>query len=274
MADEIFDQDRQLHNVLQQVAGQLKGSLGNIHSALERLAPAAERDRDPELDRDAAVLCQSYYRVLRLANNLADAANLDGPNRARLRNDDIVGFCRTVVRRAEQPAALLGLTVLFQCEKASHIIAMDADRLERLILNLLSNAFKFTPRGGTVTLEVRILPQRVELRLTDTGRGMSPEQLEHAFDRYQQTGRMDPPPYGLGLGLPICRRIAQEHEGSILLTSPAGAGVTVTVSLPNRRSAVQELNTLLFDYAGGFNRTLLELSDALPKMAFTQKYLD
>lgn len=274
MKEDLFDQEKELGGVLRQVSGQLKSSLGNIHSALERLAPPELRDGDQGTDLYAAVLCQSYYRILRLANNLSDAAELNDKNCAKLRNDDIVGFCRTVLRRAEQPADLLGLRLEFRSEKESHIIAMDADRLERMLLNLLSNAFKFTPKGGRICLEVRVELQQVELRLSDTGCGLPPDQQETVFERYRQADRLEPPPHGLGLGLPICRRIAQEHGGSLLLTSQPGEGTTVAVSLPNRKTRVQELKSFVVDYAGGFNRTLVELSDALPRQAFTQKYLD
>lgn len=274
MAIEDNEKKHELGEVLQQVSGQLRSSLNNIYRSLERIAPPELRDQENGLDVDAAILCQSYYRILRLANNLSDAAILDKPIRARLRNDDIVGFCRDVVRRVQMPAELLGLELDFRCAKSSHIIAMDRDRLERLLLNLLSNAFKFTPKGGRVTLEVRIEAQRVELRLSDTGCGIAPELLETVFDRYLHTERMDPPPHGLGLGLPICRRIAQEHGGSLLLTSRPGEGTTVTVSLPNQKATVQEFNSFIVDYSGGFNPVLLELCDALPKQAFTQKFLD
>lgn len=274
MAEDIFDRDAELGGVLQQVAGQLKGSLGNIHSALERVAPAELRDEDKNIDLYAAVLSQSYYRLLRLANNLSDAAELEHPGHARLRNDDIVGFCSAAMDRARQPAELLGLELAFSCEKASHIIAMDADRLERLLLNLLSNAFKFTPKGGKVELEVRVGARMVELRLSDTGCGIPLEMQETVFDRYRQINRMEPPPHGLGLGLPICRKIAREHGGSILLTSRPGEGTTVVVSLPDQKVKTQELSAFVVDYAGGFNHTLLELSDALPKQAFAQKFLD
>ena len=114
--------------------------------------------------------------------------------------------------------------------------------------------------------------------LTDTGVGMPPEELATAFDRCSLSGRQEPPPHGLGLGLPICRRIAAEHGGTILLTSAAGVGTTVTVSLPNKKSPIQQLSSALVipppDIYGGFNKTLVELSDALKKEAFTQKYLD
>ena len=271
---ESNEKNKELGEVLQQVSGQLRSSLNNIYRSLERIAPPELRDQESGLDTDAAILCQSYYRIVRLANNLSDAAEFDKPVHATLSNDDIVGFCREIMRKAQAPAELLGLELEFRCAKSSHIIAIDRDRLERMMLNLLSNAFKFTQKGGRITLEIRVEPQRVELRLTDTGCGIEPELLETVFDRYLHTERVDPPPHGLGLGLPICRRIAQEHGGSLLLTSRPGEGTTVTVSLPNKKSPRQELNTFVVDYSGGFNPVLLELADALPKQAFTQKFLD
>ena len=274
MSAELFHQDEQMSEVLQQVSSQLRASLGNIHRALDKLAPPERRDADPDVDYHAALLCQSYYRILRLADNLADAVDLDAPGAARLTNGDIAGLCREVMERAEQPAELLGLRLAFQCGKKSHIIEMDSARLERLLLNLLSNAFKFTPKGGLVSLEVRLDPQNVVLSLSDTGCGIAPELLETVFDRYRFTQRLDPPPHGLGLGLPICRRIAREHGGSLLLTSREGEGTTVTVSLPNRRSAGAAMRTYVVELGGGYNRTLVELSDALPRQAFAQKFLD
>ena len=272
MGDSVFERDKQLDGVLRQVAGQMKLSLGNIYTALERLAPPEKRDADSQLDMDAAVLCQSYFRVMRLANNLADAAGED--RLPALRNDDIVGLCRDVMLKAGQAAHPLGLEVAFQCAKSSYIIAVDAQRIERMLLNLLSNAIKFTPKGGKVTLEVRIERDYVELRLTDTGCGIEPELQETVFDRYRQLGRMEAPPHGLGLGLPICMQIAREHGGGIALTSQVGVGTTVIVSLPNKKSRVQQLGTFVVDYAGGYDHTLLELADALPRTAFAQKYLD
>ena len=121
---------------------------------------------------------------------------------------------------------------------------------------------------------LKLYRDQVELSVSDTGVGIAPELQKTVFDRYLHTDRLDPPPHGLGLGLPICRRIAREHGGSLLLTSEAGRGTTVTVSLPNRREKVQPLRTYLADLGGGYNRTIVELADALPKQAFTQKYLD
>ncbi len=274
MTDEEKQREGSVEEVLRQVSSQLRYSLGNIHSALERIAPAEARDGDEGLDMNAAILCQSYYRILRLTNNLSDAVDLDAPSQARLSNDDIVGICRDVVRQAEAPAELAGLELTFCSDKSGHIISVDAERIKRLLLNLLSNAFKYTPKGGRVSVEVRVDQRWVELAVSDTGRGIPAEAMETVFERYLHPPLLDGLPHGLGLGLPICRRIAGEHGGRLILTSREGEGTTVTVSLPNRRERAQKLNAYTVADGGGFNPILVELSDALPKQAFTQKYLD
>lgn len=275
MSEELFHHDESLSEVLQQVSGQLRLSLGNIHSALLRLAPPDLRDEEEGVDRNAAVLCQSYYRILRLANNLADASEPERAPGEGMSVDDIVGVCRSVVDRAQALAELLEIRLDFRSSKDSHIILMDSERLERLLLNLLSNAFKFIGTGEKkVALEVRVEPDYVYLTLSDTGVGIPADKLDTVFDRCRQPGRLDPPPHGLRLGLPICQRIAREHGGSLALVSEEGKGTAVTVSLPNRKGPVRLKAPLMMDLGGGFNKTLVELSDALPRQAFTQKYLD
>lgn len=275
MSSDFFHQDEQLSEVLQQISGHLRVSLANIHIALNRLIPPELRDQQERVDLDAAVLCQSYYRILRLANNLSDASEPEKPVGYDQTNGDIVQSCRDVIERARVPAEMLDIQLEFRCAKEHHIIAMNRERIDRLLLNLLSNAFKFIGTGEKrVSLEVRIDPGYVYLSLTDTGRGIPPEMLDTVFDRCRQTNRLDPPPHGLGLGLPICRRIAQEHGGSLALSSELGKGTTVTVSLPNRRmTPVLKEPSIIFG-TSGINPTLMELADALPKQAFLQKYLD
>ena len=275
MSENGFERDEGLESVLEQLSAQLRMSLGNIHSALERLAPPEAREENGRLDRDAAVLSQSYYRILRLANNLSDAAGLEREMRPiPLQNDDVVVLVRNVVRQAEVPAELLDLTLSFHSEKPGHVAAVEPARLERLVLNLLSNAFKFTPRGGAVDVEVRVTAQRVELAVSDTGRGMDAGRMAQAFAAYKRPAAPEAGGQGMGLGLPICRRIAQEHGGTLVLTSAPGRGTTVTVCLPNRGIRGPGLGEPACLPGGGHNPALVELSDALPWRAFTRHYAD
>ena len=115
--------------------------------------------------------------------------------------------------------------------------------------------------------------KQVLLSVKDTGPGIPPEYLETVFDRWAQSRRLDDLSRGIGLGLPICRRVAEGHGGRLLLESREGQGTLVTVALPHvRRSG--EVRDVRMDYAGGFYHVMMELSDALPYRAFTEAHLD
>ncbi|HKQ73212.1 MAG TPA: PAS domain S-box protein [Blastocatellia bacterium] len=110
----------------------------------------------------------------------------------------------------------------------------DADRLQQVVWNLLSNAIKFTPDGGRIKVKLESVDAHVELRVSDTGRGISPEFLPHVFDRFRQAYRTDAGARaGLGLGLTIVRYIVEAHGGTVRAESPGiGQGATFTVLLP------------------------------------------
>lgn len=262
-----------INDVLAQVAYQMKDAIDTMYAALQRVAPADARDLSQELDDNAAMLTRNFFRLRRLSANLEEAANLDAPSLSMMKNDDIIGLCASITERAQSAARLLGLTLEFKSDERDHIIALDATRIERLLLNLLSNAFKFTKAGGKVTVEVRVLPREVEIRVSDTGCGISEEKMETLFDRYRSMNYPDGTPRGLGLGLPICRKIAEDHGGTLEVQSREGEGTSVTATLENKRSTVISFNTWI-DYSGGFDHTLMELSDALPRQAFTNKMID
>lgn len=264
-----------LGEILSQVAYQMKETMATMYTALQRVAPSHRRDEDAELDENAALLTRNFYRLRRLAGNLEEAAELDSSPRPITANDDVVGLVRTVTDRAVFAAEMLGLTLEVRCETASRIIAMDADRVERMLLALLSNAFKFTPRGGTVTVTVLLFGRNVEIRVQDSGCGIPAHRMEEIFERYRRSFLPDGSPTGMGLGLPIARKIAEDHGGSLVLFSREGEGTLAVVSLPDRKSSSAGMGTkIVVDYSGGFSRTLLELSDALPKEAFRNRIID
>ena len=101
-----------------------------------------------------------------------------------------------------------------------------------MLYHLLSNALKFTPAGGTVTVELKKSGETLRLTVSDTGCGIPPERMAHLFDGCFQPGHPSPAPYGLGLGLPLCRAIAEKHGGSITVESAPGKGSRFMVTLP------------------------------------------
>ena len=254
--------------VFPNIAAQLRSVLGNLHLAAAQLAPAIRREGDPALDSTASLLDQSYYRLLRLTGNLSLAADMDLPQDLPEEDRDIVEETELVCRETESLAKLLGLTLRFRCQEGRHLCALRRDAVRQLLLQLLSNAFKFTPAGGEITVALSSRNGWVQLTVTDNGPGIPPERKEHLFDRYLRADRNPIPPHGLGLGLPICRRIAEGHGGRIMAESQEGRGTRITVMLPDRQTGKLALADQPMDYGGGFNPTLLGLADALPAEAF------
>lgn len=253
--------------LLSNIASQLRGPLSNLYLAAARIAPADARENDPELDARAALLDQSYYQLIRLVNNLAAAQDLDSSAPYVLHDGDIVALAAGVFERMVSLATLRGLKSRFLCPVEKHICAFHAGMVEQLLLQLLSNAFKFTPPGGTITLEVGLSHGQVLLAVEDTGPGIPKEQQFTLFSRWRCESDFSLPPHGSGLGLAICRRIAEGHGGTLEL-DPTARGCRFIFSLPDRKMGRVEISDVSFDRSGGFNPTLLALSDALPPQAF------
>ena len=266
---------RLLLELFPNAAAQLRGALGNIEFAVSRLVPPEARDFNREMDRNTALLYQSYYRLLRLENNFSDAPYLLDDKPLELVDRDLAVLVGELCRKAEAMAELRGLHLTFESQlPEGHLVAVHPEGIERLLLNLLSNAFKFTPAGGSVRVGLQKVGENILLTVTDTGCGISEELLPTLFDRCLHTDRRDPAPHGLALGLPICQGIARAHGGQMMAVSTPGKGTRMTLSLPDRRSDHPVISDLPFDYAGGFDRVLLELSDALPMEAFLQRRTD
>ena len=262
---------RLICEVLSSTAAQMRGSMGNIHAALRHLAAEQPRDGD---EKYAAILSQSYYRLLRLVDNMSDAPLLAGGQVIRGGDSDIVSWLEELIHQAQPLAQEQGLELTFRSAQPYHRLAMHRGLMERLVWNLLSNAMKFTSAGGRIDVSLDFRGGQVLLTVADNGCGISREMMDSVYERYLHPERMDPQPHGLGLGLPLCRRIAEGHGGRLLLTSREGEGTTATVALPDQVAGdiVAEEPLLLPD--GGFQRALVGLSDALSYRAFTRKNLE
>jgi signal transduction histidine kinase len=113
------------------------------------------------------------------------------------------------------------------------MVQVDRQQFRQLLLNLFTNASDAMPEGGTLTLQVRTDPpgQRLEVAISDTGMGIAAEDLPRVMEPFFTT---KPEGRGTGLGLPICRRIVQEHQGDLNIVSTVHQGTTVFITLPSQ----------------------------------------
>jgi DNA-binding response OmpR family regulator/two-component sensor histidine kinase len=124
----------------------------------------------------------------------------------------------------------------------------DKDKLIQVIINLISNAVKFTDEGN-VTCRVKSTPANIVVSISDTGIGIAPEDYDAVFEQFKQVGTdtLTDKPKGTGLGLPICKEIVEHHGGKIWLESEPGKGSTFSFSLPLQQAAANESKPLYFN---------------------------
>ena len=109
--------------------------------------------------------------------------------------------------------------------------------MKQVLLNLLSNALKFTPEGGRVDVTAKLADGMAEIAVTDTGVGIAPEDQEAVFEEFRQVGTSAAKQEGTGLGLALCRKFVELHGGRIRVHSEVGAGSTFTFTIPARHDA-------------------------------------
>ncbi len=213
---------------------ELKTPLTVLRAGVERAItnPRAPAETMPVLEETL----QEVNRMTELVDALLTLARAD-EGRAELHHEAV--DLRAIVQEAQETGELLaeqaGVTMAVATPPEPLILQVDRSRIRQLILNLVENAVKYTPRGGNVRVELSQADGRVTLTVADTGIGIAAGDLPHIFDRFwradsarTRTGERP----GAGLGLAICKWIAEAHGGAIEAQSRPGRGTTFTVTLP------------------------------------------
>jgi PAS domain S-box-containing protein len=217
--------------VLGVVAHDLRSPLSSIAlhtAALARPQPGPER-RDP---RPQQAIERAVRRMNRLIQDLLDVAKLEAGRLTVEKAPLLPGpLIEEVVEMHQAPAAASSIDLRVELDPDLPAIVGDRDRLLQVFENLVGNALKFTEAGGRVTVGAARGGSGLLFRVTDTGRGMTGEEMSRAFDRFWQasarSGRL-----GAGLGLPITKGIVEAHGGRIWIESAPGQGSTFFFSIP------------------------------------------
>lgn len=195
------------------------------------------REDESIRERAIEVIDRNARTQTQLVADLLDVSRLiTGKLRLRLARVDlrdiVVAGCESVRPSADAK----GLHLTIETADVAGVMFGDADRLQQILWNLLSNATKFTPPGGAVTVRLSSRDGYAEIVVTDTGIGIPPEFLPHVFERFRQSDSTSTRAHGgLGLGLAIARHLVELHGGSVYATSEGeGRGATFGVRLPLR----------------------------------------
>jgi signal transduction histidine kinase len=196
---------------------------------------------DPQYIDDAKIIEDSGTHLLEVINNILDFAKADA-NSLQLYDDNVdVTAC---IALCVDLMADMGKNGDVACSVAVDeelpIFRGDNGKLRQILLNLLSNAIKFTPPGGNVTLQaVREADGGLALRVADTGIGIAPDKIAVAIEPFGQIdSRLARKYEGVGLGLPLSKKLVEMHGGTLEIDSVLGEGTAVTVRLPAERFAL------------------------------------
>jgi signal transduction histidine kinase len=240
--DEIQDKSRQLAEASQHKSQFLASMSHELRTPLNAIIGVTEmlREDAESLDQDLEPLDRvlgAARHLLTLINDVLDLSKIEaGRMELNLGSFALAPLIDDVLKTIEPLAAKNGNRVVAQCDDAINIIHADQTRVRQTLLNLASNANKFTEKG-TVTIDAR---QRAEngrdwiaISVTDTGIGMTPEQIGRLFQEFSQATSTTASKYGgTGLGLVISKRFCQMMGGDIAVESEVGRGSTFTIRLP------------------------------------------
>ena len=255
---ELGEDDARLQ-ALSLAAVELRKPLSNIMAITDQLFPKL----DAADDRQLAQINRGLAQLQRIVGNMSGAAGCYRacPN-LEVRNVD------DVLRELfEQTAALCeeaGVQLTYAGLHAQVYSQIDADRLERCVYNIISNALKYTPRGGSIRVALTRRGNTLYLTVQDSGSGLSGKLSGSLFGQYRRDPGIEAD-QGLGLGMRLIHSCAAIHGGTVLLGPGPEQGLKLTVSLPIRLGDTQLRSfRKRVDYAGERNHGLIELSESLP----------
>ncbi|QUH24461.1 MASE3 domain-containing sensor histidine kinase [Serpentinicella alkaliphila] len=185
---------------------------------------------------------QNSYRLLKLINNLIDMTKLEDRSLImNYKNYNIIDVVENVTLSVASYVESKGIELTFDTSTEERVIKCDADLMERVVLNLISNAVKFTPKGGKIILNIYEEVEDIVITIEDTGIGIPKDVKDTIFNRFRQ---LDTPLHrqhlGSGIGLSLVKSIVEEHKGTITVDSQVGVGSIFSIRLPMENQVQSE----------------------------------
>lgn len=240
-------------------AQQLREPLSNAMSCTSLLLPNGAKDT-----QQLELLNRNLYQLHRALCNMSDAAQYEEIRASQTEYQDVTALFDEYLEKAALLAEKCGRTLSYKKPKSAVHTLLDAEKIERAVYNLISNAIKNTPQGGVIETQLHRSGNKLYFTVQDGGIGVADNNI---FSRYLREPGLESCQAGLGLGLTIVRKAAAAHGGTLLLEQPENSGAKFTMSIRIHQSGESLLRSpvrLPVDYAGGYDHALTELSDILP----------
>lgn len=247
-------------------AKELREPLTRVMTTADRLFPVSALQDDPATREQVARINRGLQQMLRVIGNMSDASRYASNPVARQETREVTGFLGEIFSRSSELVAHGDICLSFRNLPSPVYALVDPERLERAVLNIISNAIKFTPKGGKIEASLTRRGNMLSLQVVDSGSGIAENLKGTLHCRYLRQPAIEDGKFGIGLGMVMIRAAAASHGGTVLVDQPEGSGTRITMTLAIRQSTdpMVRSNILRVDYAGERDHELLELSDSLP----------
>ncbi len=225
------DKDRARTNLVATLSHELKTPLTSIGFSMELLL--RRKDLDGEQRELLAAVEEDVARMRRLANDLLDLARgQGGAITVQSLRVDLIQLLGAVTKTFGLQAEQKHVRLETAFDESASIVHADPLKLSWVVSNLIANALRYTPAGGTISVSTTGAESSIQLRVRDSGPGIASELREHLFERFAQWNVNGAEPGSAGLGLAIAKEIVEAHGGRIFVESAPGMGTCFTVELP------------------------------------------
>jgi len=232
--DALEAADKLKSDFIKHVSYELRTPLNTILGFSEHLASGAPGELSQRQREYVDAIVTGGATLKSLVNDILDLALVEsGALRLELERVDLFAVLEDVAGHAREWGGKMGLSLTVDVPEDAGDFLADARRLRQVVFNLLSNAFKFTPRGGEIVLAGRIVGDGVQISVTDNGPGLAPEVKATVFERFSAKSRAGARS-GAGLGLALVNRFLELHDGWVEIESALGGGTVVRCHLPRR----------------------------------------
>jgi signal transduction histidine kinase len=251
---------------LANISHELKTPLNVIYSTVQLFdmyckKGSLDRNKDSVIKYINSMM-HNCYRLSKLINNIVDLSKIEaGFFELNLSNNNIVEIAEKITMSVTDYTFIRGINIFFNADAKEKIIACDPEKIERVLLNLISNAIKFSDFGNKIIVTVEDRNEFVAICVEDNGIGIENNQLNMIFDRFKQVDKsLTRNAEGTGIGLSLVKAIVEMHKGKIYVESVVGKGSKFVAMLPNKKVSQESITTN--KKIGGKNENVqVELSD-------------
>ncbi|MCM0647639.1 ATP-binding protein [Clostridium swellfunianum] len=235
---ELEEYDKLRTELFANLSHELRTPLNVICSTIQLLESldASTKFGEEKIKYYLSIMKQNSIRLLRLINNIIDMTKVEGNHLAlNLSNNNIVYFVEEICQSVAEFIKSQDIEIIFDTEIEEKVIAIDEEKFERIILNILSNAVKFTDKGGSIFVNIYDKEEVVEISIKDTGVGIPEDKLEFIFERFAQLDKsLSRSHEGSGIGLSLVKSLVEMHGGRIFAESRLGEGTNFIIQLPSK----------------------------------------